>query len=139
MRKSELVTALRRVPLFSDLTDRDLGIVAGQVREEYFNPGEDIVKQGGAGGPFYLIAEGRAKVLINGRARGAIGPGGSFGEIALLDQGPRSATIRAETHIKAMAISSWNFLALLQDSWKLNHKVMKGLCRRVRELDKLVT
>jgi len=135
MKKSELVEALRGVPLFVDLSEKELQSVARYVREESFNPGEEIVTQGETGGPFYMIVEGRAKAIVDGRTRASIGPGQVFGEIALLDGGERSATIRAETQVHALAITSWNFLSLLEENWKMSHKVMVELCRRIRDLD----
>jgi CRP/FNR family transcriptional regulator len=135
MRKSELVIALRDVPLFQELTDKELQSVAKYVREETFNPGDEIVTQGDSGGPFYMIVDGRANAIVDGRSRGTIGPGQAFGEISLLDSGERSATIRAETQVHALAITSWNFLSLLEENWKMSHKVMVELCRRIRSLD----
>lgn len=136
MRKTELVAALRDVPLLQELTDKELQAVARYVREESFNPGDEIVTQGESGGPFYMIVEGRAKAIVDGRSRGTIGPGQVFGEISLLDAGERSATIRAETQVHTLAITSWNFMSLLEDNWKMSHKVMMELCRRIRDLDR---
>jgi len=138
MKKTELVAALRTVPLLRGLSDRELQAVARYVREDSFKAGEHIVTQGDTGGPFYLIIEGTAKAIVDGRSRGTIGPGQVFGEISLIDQGVRSATIRAETDVKTLAVTSWNFLSLLEDNWKLAHKVMIELCRRIRALDKAI-
>jgi CRP/FNR family cyclic AMP-dependent transcriptional regulator len=137
MKKTELVVALRTVPLLRGLSDRELQSVARYVREDTFRAGDNIVTEGETGGPFYLIIEGTAKAIVGGRSRGTIGPGQAFGEISLIDQGVRSATIRAETDMKTLAVTSWNFLSLLEDNWKLAHKVMVELCRRIRALDKL--
>ena len=136
MAKNDVVTALKRVPLFSQCSDRELREIAKDMREELFSAGQDIVREGAAGGPFYVILEGRAKVIVNGRARRTFEPGAYFGELALIDKGPRSATIKAETQVKAMSITSWNFLNLLENNFKLAQKVMAGLAGRVRELDK---
>lgn len=136
MAKNDVVTALKRVPLFSQCSDRELREIAKDMREELFSAGQDIVREGAAGGPFYVILEGRAKVIVNGRTRRTFEPGAYFGELALVDKGPRSATIKAETQVKAMSITSWNFLNLLENNFKLAHKVMAGLATRVRELDK---
>lgn len=137
MAKNDLVTALKRVPLFSQCSDRELREIAKDMREELFSAGQDIVREGAAGGPFFVILEGRAKVIINGRTRRTFEPGAYFGELALIDKGPRSATIRADTQVKAMSITSWNFLNLLENNFKLAQKVMAGLAGRVRELDKV--
>lgn len=139
MARSDVVATLKRVPLFAQCSERELREIAKDMREELFSAGQDIVTEGAKGGPFFVILEGRAKVIVNGRARRTFEPGAHFGELALIDKGPRSATIRAETQVKALSINSWSFLALLENNFKLAHKVMIGLSQRVRELDKSLT
>lgn len=136
MAKNDVVATLKRVPLFSQCSDRELREIAKDTREELFSAGQDIVTEGSTGGPMFIILEGRAKVIIGGRTRRTFEPGSYFGEMALIDKGPRSATIRAETQVKAVSITSWNFLSLLESNWKLAHKVMSGMAQRIRELDK---
>lgn len=135
-RKSDQVAALKAVPLFSSMSDKDLKAVLGGCREELYSPGQAIVTEGSPGGPFFLIVEGRADVKINGRKVRSLGPGDYFGEIALIDRGERTASIVAETNVKALAIASWDFLAICEQDFKVAHKVMTGLCQRVRVLDK---
>jgi CRP-like cAMP-binding protein len=136
MADKNAVEVLKTVPLFQGLEKGELRDVASAAREELYSPGQDIVTEGQAGGPFFCITEGRADVLIGGDKTSELGPGSYFGEMALLEGGKRSATIRAETHVKALAISSWNFLALLQDNWEITKKVLAQLSARVRELDR---
>lgn len=136
MATNNVVAALKRVPLFSQCSDRELREIAKDTREELFSAGQDIVTEGSTGGPMFVILEGRAKVIIGGRTRRRFEPGAYFGEMALIDKGPRSATIRAETQVKAVSITSWNFLDLLESNWKLAHKVLSGMAQRIRELDK---
>src|SRR5688500_16997562 len=107
-------SVLKDVPLFEGLSKSELKHIAAEAREELFSPGQEIVRQGQTGGPFFCITEGRADVVIDGKKMGDLGPGSSFGEMALFDDAGRSATIRAETHVKVLAISSWNFLSILQ-------------------------
>src|SRR5687768_14023801 len=99
MAKNDLVNALKRVPLFAQCSDRELREITKDMREELFSAGQDIVKEGASGGPLYVILEGRAKVIIGGRTRRTFEPGSYFGELALIDKSPRSATIRAETQV----------------------------------------
>ncbi len=129
------VDVLKSVPLFSELSRGELKSVADEFREEMYSPGQDIVTEGQSGGPFFCITEGRAQVIVGGRTLNDLGPGSYFGEMALLEGGTRSATIRAETHVKALAITSWNFLALLQGNWEITKKVLAQLSQRVRELE----
>jgi CRP-like cAMP-binding protein len=126
---------LRSVPLFEGLSKSELKHIAGEAREELFSPGQDIITQGQTGGPFFCITEGRADVYVDGDKTADLGPGSYFGEMALLDGSPRSATIRAETHVKALAISSWNFLAILEENWDLTKKILGQLSSRIRELE----
>ena len=138
MRKNEIVAALKTVPLLRGLNDKELNALARYVREDTFHPGDNIVTEGDIGGPFYLIIKGEARPIIGGRPRRVIGPGSVVGEISLIDQGVRSATVRAESEVETLAISSWNFLSLLEENWKLTHKVMIELCQRIRDLDQQV-
>jgi CRP-like cAMP-binding protein len=118
------------------MSDRDLKAVLDGCREEVYSDGQAIVREGTPGGPFFLIVEGQAKMLIDGKTRKTLGPGDYFGEIALIDKGPRTATIVASGNVKALAIASWDFLALCEQDFKIAHKVMIGLAASVRALDK---
>lgn len=135
-RKSDQLSALRSVPLFSSMSDRDLKGVLDGCREELYSDGQAIVREGTPGGPFFLIIEGQAKMLIGGKTRKTLGPGDHFGEIALIDKGPRTATIVASGNVKALAIASWDFLALCEQDFKIAHKVMIGMASAIRALDK---
>ena len=118
------------------MSDRDLKAVLAGCREEVYSDGQAIVREGTPGGPFFLIVEGQAKMLINGKARTTLGPGSYFGEIALIDKGPRTATIVASGNVKALAIASWDFLALCEQDFKIAQKVMVGMAQVIRSLDK---
>ncbi|HUR77122.1 MAG TPA: cyclic nucleotide-binding domain-containing protein [Acidimicrobiales bacterium] len=135
-RKSDQLKALRGVALFSSMSDRDLKAVLDGCREEIYSDGQAIVREGTPGGPFFLIVEGQAKMIIGGKTSKTFGPGDYFGEIALIDKGPRSATIVASGNLKALAIASWDFLALCEQDFKIAHKVMMGMAASIRALDK---
>jgi CRP-like cAMP-binding protein len=126
---------LKSVPLFEGLSKAELKHIASEAREELFSPGQEIVTQGQTGGPFFCITEGRADLHIDGKKIADLGPGSYFGEMALLDGSGRSGTVTAETHVKALAISSWNFLAILQDNWDLTKKILEQLSARIRKLE----
>jgi CRP-like cAMP-binding protein len=130
------VDVLGSVPLFQGLSKGELRSVANEFREEMYSPGQNIVSEGQSGGPFFCITEGRASVIVDDKKINELGPGAYFGEMAMLEGGTRSATIRAETHVKALAITSWNFLALLQGNWDITKKVLAQLSKRVRELER---
>lgn len=135
MARKDATEVLKAVPLFSGLSRGELKEIADGAREELFSPNQDIVTEGQAGGPFFCITEGRADVVVDGKKVGDLGPGSYFGEMSLLEGGQRSATIRATTHVKALAITSWNFLAILQENWDITKKVLAELSRRVRDLE----
>lgn len=126
---------LKGVPLFAGLSNTELKSIAKEAREEMYSPGQDIVSEGQAGGPFFCITEGLANLIIDGEKVSDLPTGSYFGEMALLEGGKRTATIRAETHVKALAISSWNFLAILEENWDITKKILAELSRRVRELE----
>jgi CRP-like cAMP-binding protein len=134
MAKTDAAAVLKSVPLFGALSRGELNDIVDLAREELFSPGQDIVTEGQAGGPFFAITEGRVDVIVHDKKVRELGPGSHFGEMALFEGAPRSATVRANTHVKALAITSWNFLALLQDNWDLTKKILGELSRLVREL-----
>ena len=127
--------ALRGVPLFACLDDKERRRVADLGRETRFAPGEDIVTEGHSAGPFFLLTEGDALVMVGGKERGKLGPGDFFGEMSLLDGRPRSATVRAIGDVRALSIGSWDFLALLERNWSMTHKLLNELAQRVRVFD----
>ncbi len=135
-KKSDQLAALRGVPLFSSMSERDLKAVLAGCREELYSDGQAIVREGQPGGPFFLLIEGQAKLAIGGKVKKTFGPGSYFGEIAMIDKGPRTATITASGNVKALAIASWDFLALCEQDFKIAQKVMMGLAAQVRSLDK---
>lgn len=132
----DTVALLKEVPLFEGLSRAELKHIARETREQWFQAGQTIVAEGQAGGAFYLIIEGRAHAKVGQKKRGTLGPGDSFGEISVIDRSPRSATVVADTQVKTLAISSHNFISLLEEHFGMTKKVLLGLCSRVRELDR---
>jgi len=127
------VEMLRLVPLFSTLSDRQLRSIIGQAKEVSFPAGTEICKEGETGVGMHVVLEGQTKVQINGRTRRKQGPGAFFGEMALLDGGPRSASVIAETDVHTISIPHWNFRALLEEQPPLALKMLEELCKRLRE------
>lgn len=126
---------LATVPMFQGLSDKELKTVGACAHHETFEAGAEIITQGKAGGPFFVILEGSAEVLVDGVVQRRLGEGDFFGEMALLEHRPRSGTVRATEHVTTATITSWDFLALLEESWPLCQKVLVEMCRRVREAD----
>ena len=126
------VEVLRRVPLFADLNKRELAKVARLFKERRFSEGEVVVRQGSGGAAFFLIDSGEAAVSIGGKPRGTLKPGDYFGEIALIDGGPRAATITATSDLVCYGLTFCEFRPLVQESAAIGWKLLQSLARKLR-------
>ncbi len=126
---------IRSVPLFSEFGDKELQRVAAIVKEVEFPAGKEIAKQGESGIGFHMIVEGEASVSVDGATHASLGPGSYFGEMSLLDGGPRSATVAATSDLKTISVTSWDFNALLDQYPELARKLLVELCRRLRSVE----
>jgi CRP/FNR family transcriptional regulator, cyclic AMP receptor protein len=135
----ELVERLKTVPLFSGCSTRELASLSQFLRVVDFPAGRAIVKEGNTGTGLHVLLEGETKVVIGDRTRQRLGPGDFFGEISLLDRGPRTATVVAETPVRTLSLSSWNFRAALKEHPSMAIKMLEELARRVRTADKSVS
>lgn len=133
------MSLLQKIPLFQGMSKAHLRSLLKQTNLEKFPSGKVIVAEGDPGGRMFLILDGLAKVSVKGRNRTTLGPGDFFGEISLLDKGPRSATVTAETSVEALSLTSWNFLSLMQEHWTMNAAVLRSLAQLVRHLDRSPT
>ena len=121
---ANLVDELKQVPLFSSLSQRQLKRLAHDFKERSFRPGTSMVRQGHMSGvDFFVIAEGEASVSIDGAEVARLGPGDHFGELALIGEQVRSATVTAEGPVRCLVMASWGFRKFARDnpdvSWKL--------------------
>jgi len=132
MNESDVAKLLSSVPLFTQIEHHDLELVAARMKEVHFEPGRVIAKQGDSGVGFHLIVDGEAEVSGEGVPRHAIGAGGYFGEIGLIDGGVRSATVTAKSDLTTLALVSWDFQPLL-DNPAFSKGLLMGLCRLVRD------
>jgi CRP/FNR family cyclic AMP-dependent transcriptional regulator len=128
----ELVEQLGRVPLFSACSARELASLGRFLKEVEFPAGREIVKQGQIGTGLHVIMEGETRVVVGGRTRRRLGPGAFFGEISLLDRGPRTATVVADTSVRTLSLSAWNFRAALKEHPTLAVKMLEELASRIR-------
>jgi CRP/FNR family transcriptional regulator, cyclic AMP receptor protein len=131
--------SLRKVPLFGGLSDSELEALLQDAMERTFRPGQDLVTQGDASGPFFLLYEGRCKVLVDGKEKRVIGPGQYFGDMALIDGEPRSATVRAETEVKGLAVPAETFFGILESNFNVARKIMANLSRRARAAERALS
>jgi CRP-like cAMP-binding protein len=132
MEESEIAKLLSSVPLFAQIEQHDLMLVAARMKEVHFEPGRVIAKQGDSGVGFHLIDEGEAEVSGEGVPKHSMGAGGYFGEIGLIDGGVRSATVSAATDLTTLALVSWDFQPLL-DNPVFAKGLLMGLCQLVRD------
>jgi CRP/FNR family cyclic AMP-dependent transcriptional regulator len=136
MPKDDL-TMLSSVPLFEGLSNRELRAILRVARQVHFPAGKSIVKEGDTAAGFHLIAEGKAKVIVNGKKRNQLSKGDFFGEISLLDGGPRSASVIADTDVTTLAISAWQFRPILTQNPSIMKKMLIELCARLRSTQKI--
>lgn len=130
------IDRIRSVPLFGEFGDKELQRVAAIAKEVEFPAGKVIAKQGESGVGFHMISEGEATVSVDGVDHATLGPGTYFGEISLIDGGPRSATVTAKTDLKTVSLTSWDFNALLDQFPELSRTLLVQLCRRLRAVEK---
>ena len=129
------IDALRRAPLFADLEDGELEQVALLFKERHFQAGETVVKEGAEGAAFYLIESGNATVSVRGTERATLGAGDYFGEIALIDEGVRSATITATTDLGCYGLTLWEFKPLVVANGAIAWKLLQSLSKRLRSAE----
>ena len=136
MAKPRLDATLAAVPLFDGLSRRQLKQVARLASLVEHPEGTTIVKQGGPGESLMAVVAGQAKVQVNGKTVARVLPGDHFGEISLLDGGPRSATVISETPITLLRIQHESFLKALVEDSPLAMALMVGLARMIRRVDR---
>ena len=134
--RSKHLDSLAAIPLFSALSKRDLQKIAKATNEITRPGGSMLVDQGDLGREAFFIVEGSATVKRNGRKVGTLGPGDAVGELSLLDHGPRTATVTAETDLVVLVLSSREFSGILEEVPSLAHKMLGQLASRVRQLDR---
>lgn len=132
------VPVLADVPLFRNLSRRHLKRIASLGRMRRYGPGTSIVRAGDAGSAFFVLLDGTARVVTSkGRAR-RLGSGDFFGEMALLDDSPRSADVVADGEVLTMTISRSAFGKLLRSEPVLSHELLRTLAARLRSAEKTV-
>lgn len=135
MAYQSLSNALASIDLFSGLPEHVLDEVVAAGTTLTFPAGSTVVTQGGADAGLQVVLEGSADVDVNGVRRGPITAGAYFGEISVIDGGPRSATVTAGAEgLKTFAISALNFSPLIDRHPALARSLLKVLCARIRSL-----
>jgi CRP-like cAMP-binding protein len=122
---------LTNVDLFADLDKKELRQVADAMKEYTYAPGREIVTQGREGVGFFVIADGSAKVTIDGGDVRTLAAGDSFGEIALIGGGLRTATVTAETPVTCWGLVSWEFRPIVEANGSIAWKLLQAMAKLV--------
>jgi CRP/FNR family cyclic AMP-dependent transcriptional regulator len=130
--KTDPAESLRRVPLFAGLDRKELEMLSKLVKEQRYPAGTTIVKAGAGGHGLYIIKEGAIEVIRDGHKVAALGPGQFFGEISVLDGGPRTADVRAEADTVCLTLVSWEVKPLLMDNPSITYKMLLEMVKRQR-------
>lgn len=134
MAKSKLEDVLALVPLFRGLSRKHLRWLAGYCEVADFMAGHAIVRQGDPGDAFYVVLDGQAVLTQGKRFIGRLLPGDHFGEIAVIDGGPRTATVTSETPMTLLILSRANFQAAMKDDPELAYQMMVALAQMFRRV-----
>jgi CRP-like cAMP-binding protein len=132
------VDVLKRVRLFADLDPNEIEQIALLFKERSFPPGETIIKEGSGGAAFYVIETGEVTVTIGGEPRATLGPGDYFGEIALIDEGARIASIVANTDLHVYGLTLWEFRPLVEQNGVIGWKLLQTLAKELRDAEHLL-
>ena len=124
--------ALRRVPLFADMDRRQVEQIVRLLKERRFAQGETVIMEGSGGSAFFVIDSGQATVTHKGVELETLGPGDYFGEIALIDGGPRMATVSAATDLVCYGLTFWEFRPLVERNGAIAWKLLQALAKRLR-------
>jgi CRP/FNR family transcriptional regulator, cyclic AMP receptor protein len=127
------VEALRRAPLFADLSKRELEKLARLSDDLELEPGSMLCQEGKIGHEFFVVVDGEVEVTRKGRRLKREGGDEFFGEIALIEDIPRTATVKAKTPVRLFVLTSRDFRQLVQSSPSVERKVMRSLARRLLE------
>ncbi|HEY6835774.1 MAG TPA: cyclic nucleotide-binding domain-containing protein [Gaiellaceae bacterium] len=131
LRRNQKVELIRHAPLFAHLSKRQLEQIAQIADEIDLREGKEMTTQGARGREFFVLLDGNADVKKNGRRINRMGPGDFFGEIALVSDTPRTATVIATSPVRALVITDRSFRRLMTDSPQIQDRVLSALAARL--------
>jgi CRP/FNR family cyclic AMP-dependent transcriptional regulator len=134
MAKPKLEDVLGMVPIFRGLSRKHLKWLAGYCDIADFMAGHSIVREGDPGDAFYVVLTGQATLTAGDRFIGRVLPGDHFGEIAVIDGGPRTATVTSETPMTLVILSRDNFRTAMKDDPELAYHMMTALAQMFRRV-----
>jgi|SRR5581483_1112445 len=130
---AELAEDLKRVPLFADLDGRQIRKLAGLCHERTLKPGTTPVQEGTMSGVgFFVVADGQATVSVGGKEVGSLGPGDHFGELALISEAERTATVTATTDLRLLEIPFYDFRDFAHANPDVTWKLLQHVVRLLR-------
>jgi CRP-like cAMP-binding protein len=132
LRRNEKVELIKRVPLFADCSRSELGQIAQLADEIDLAEGKELTRLGQPGYEFFVLLEGEADVTQDGRSINTLHAGDFFGEIALVEDSPRTATVTATTPVRLLVITNRAFKRLLEEQHEIQRKVLVALAERVK-------
>ncbi len=134
-----IIDYLRKVPLFASLDEKDLQTLAASARERQYQPGEEIVRQGDTGVGLFVLTNGQVRVTQDRQGTlydlGVLEHGQVFGELSLLDDSPRTATITAIEPSNVIIVPIWDFRAALRDNPSMALSLLASLSQRIRRIE----
>jgi CRP-like cAMP-binding protein len=133
LRKNAKIELLKRVPLFSACSKRELGEIAMLADELDLPKARNLPKEGTAGWEFIVLIQGEADVVRKGRVVNELGPGDFIGEIALVSGKPRTATVRTRGPARILVVTASGFRALMHDVPSIQDKVLAALAARIAD------
>ena len=131
--KDQRIGHLRSVPMFQTCTDKELLQIARLAEQIDVPAGEVLVREGRLGHEFYVVVSGKAEVVTDGRTVAVLGPGDYFGELALLDPHPRTATVTMVEAGQVLEMNQREFWSLLREVPALPLKLLQGMARRLHQ------
>jgi CRP/FNR family transcriptional regulator, cyclic AMP receptor protein len=129
------VELLQRIPLFAGLEPRELERLSGSFKERTFKAGDSVATEGEGGAGFFVIESGEASVTVHGDERGRLGPGDYFGDIAMIDQGDRTASIQAESNLKCYGLTFWDFRPIVESDARIAWPLLQAMAKRLRQAE----
>lgn len=126
------VELLQHVPLFAELGTRELKRLSGSFKERTFEAGQSVATEGEHGAGFFVIESGEAVVKVHGEERARLGPGDYFGDIAMIDQGDRTASIEAVTDLECYGLTFWDFRPLIESDARIAWPLLQAMAKRLR-------
>lgn len=136
MAEQDVRSRIAEIPIFSNCSKRELAVIGRAAKEVSHRKGAVIAHEGHRGLGLFVILDGRCSVTIGGLHKATLGPGDFFGEIALLDGGPRTATVTALTDVRLAGITEWVFRGLLQEHPSIAVKTLESIAGRLRTVAK---